>query len=75
MSTSITLNQMIHRLQFGRDELMADLQTENDQLRQLIKLIHDDLLMRGEDEDGTTVVNLSNFIWNNINEVLGEQKC
>jgi geranylgeranyl pyrophosphate synthase len=53
--------------------MMADLQTENDQLKHLLQLIHDDLLMRSETENGISVVNLSNFIWNNIKEVLGNK--
>lgn len=38
--------------------------------KELLKLIHDDLLMRGEHENGRTTVNLSSFIWKRIKDAI-----
>ena len=53
---------------------MPNLRAENRALLQLIEGIKNDLLMRGtKDEDGITVVELSNGLWRRINDTLGSR--
>ena len=48
----------------------AAAEKENEELKTLIKKIRSDLLMRSEeDETGCSVVDISSFIWDDINKI------
>lgn len=53
---------------------MPNLRKENRDLLQLLEMIRTDMLMRGtKDDDGITVVEMSNGIWRRINDALNGQ--